>query len=99
MSEFFYFSGKAKRQEYWGVIVVTLLLTVFPATILMANPTPSSALFFIASMLMIGWVQVATTVRRLRDAGLSLFWILSLLIPYVGWIAFIVFGVVESETE
>ena len=48
---------------------------------------------FIAAL----WALLAVTVKRLRDAGLSTWWTLAILVPYVGTIATIVFGFIGSK--
>ena len=47
---------------------------------------------FIAAL----WATLAVTVKRLRDAGLNTWWLLVVLIPYVGSVATIVFGCLKS---
>jgi uncharacterized membrane protein YhaH (DUF805 family) len=45
------------------------------------------------------WLDLATAVRRCRDAGINPWFVLTILIPYLGWIAVIVFGCIASESK
>lgn len=94
--EIFSFNGNAKRSEYWAVVIgsiVALTLTMF----LLASE--SVLLLFVALGLSIAilWSVVATTVRRLRDAGLHPAWVIIVFIPYVSFIATIVFGCIKTS--
>jgi uncharacterized membrane protein YhaH (DUF805 family) len=96
MKEYFNFNGVAKRQEYWAV----MLLSIFAIIIsLIAMLDPIGMVIAVALLIATIWVGLATTVRRLRDAGLNTWWILAIFVPYVGIIATIVFGVVATDTK
>ena len=43
------------------------------------------------------WAIIAVTVKRSRDVGLNTWWILAVLVPYVGTVATIVFGCLNSK--
>jgi len=94
MKEYFNFEGKAKRQEYWGVII-TVMLVILASTV-MIEAGALGALIGLIVLLASLWVLLATTVRRLRDADLSTFWVLVTLIPYIGTVATIVIGCIGS---
>ena len=116
----FKFSGKAMRQEYWGWLVVTYIIMGIAAYAFILrvdfNPNRDFAanlrvftfLFvFIACQLAI----LATSVRRIRDAGLVLWWAPTTLAPLLfmsntlaqGWaptlffVPLIVFGFLPSN--
>ena len=97
MKEYFNFNGKAKRQEYWAVIVLSIV--AYAAGFIVLEGGGLGAL--IAIVLFVGafWAMLAVTVKRLRDAGLSVWWILAILVPYVGTVATIVFGCIGSTKE
>ena len=38
------------------------------------------------------WVQLATVARRCRDAGITAWWCLATFVPWVSYVALIVFG-------
>ena len=96
MKEYFEFNGTAKRQEYWAVIVVSILASVVGLVVLEGSGG-LGALVALALFVAILWAVIAVTVKRLRDAGLNVWWILVTLIPYVGTIATIVFGIIGSK--
>ena len=64
MKNYFDFKGVAKRQEYWAVIVASFV--GFMIGIVITESIPLVALVVLVAAL---WVYLATTVRRLRDAG------------------------------
>jgi uncharacterized membrane protein YhaH (DUF805 family) len=45
------------------------------------------------------WVVLAVNVKRLRDVGLNTWWVLVVLVPYVGTVATIVFGCLRSVEQ
>jgi len=99
MQQYLTFSGTSKRQEYWAVVLITLLIIFVGLTFVEAGA--STAITGIVLIGLIGscWALAATTVRRLRDAGLSVWWIILIFIPYVSFVAHIVFGVIATKPE
>lgn len=96
----FGFEGVAKRQEYWAVQIVAFVYVV-AALIIVGNPflTDLTALLVLFGFIATVWALLATTVRRLRDAGISLWWMLVYLIPYVSTVAAIAFGCIKTKEE
>ncbi len=82
------FSGRAGRSEYWWfclflLLVLALLVAgIVLASALIGTRVPYGALVVLLVPLSLAWVSAQ--VRRLRDAGLSLWWTLLNLIPCVG---------------
>lgn len=95
MKEYFDFKGVAKRQEYWAVIIISILATAV-AFVILEGSGALGALVALVLFVAVLWAVIATTVRRLRDAGLNVWWILATLIPYIGTIATIAFGCIGS---
>ena len=95
MKDYFKFDGTAKRQEYWAVIVLSIVAYAVGFIVLEGGGLGA----LIALVLFVGafWAMLAVTVKRLRDAGLNTWWILAILIPYVGTIASIAFGIIGSK--
>lgn len=97
--------GTATRSEYWGVYlstwlilaVVTLLFFLLTLTG-MAGIVIGSTLMVITAMLLT-WAMIATSIRRCRDAGINPWFTLSFLVPYINFIAFIVFGVLNTDKD
>ena len=95
MKEYFKFDGTAKRQEYWAVILLSVVAYVAGFIVLESGALGAllALVIFVAAL----WATIAVTVKRLRDAGLNTWWILAVLVPYVGTVASIVFGIIGSK--
>lgn len=95
MKQYFEFKGTAKRQEYWAVIILSILAMIV-GFVAIEDFSLIANVFGLVLLVGAFWVILATTVRRLRDAGLNVWWILVTLIPYIGTIATIAFGCIGS---
>ena len=95
MKHYFDFNGVTKRQEYWAIILLSFLGMALGMT-LTIDENILSLLIALAVLIGTFWLILATTVRRLRDAGLNTWWILVTLIPYIGTVATIVFGCIPT---
>lgn len=95
MKEYFKFEGTAKRQEYWAVILLSIVAYVVGFIALESGDI--GVLIALVTFIAALWATIAVTVKRLRDAGLNTWWILAILIPYVGTVASIAFGVIGSK--
>lgn len=95
MKEYFNFNGVAKRQEYWAVILLSVVAYVAGFIVLESGALGAllALVIFVAAL----WATIAVTVKRLRDVGLNTWWILAVLVPYVGTVATIVFGCLNSK--
>jgi uncharacterized membrane protein YhaH (DUF805 family) len=96
MKEYFNFNGIAKRQEFWAVHIVAILVLVV-STVLLEGAEVLGALVALIALVATLWAIIAVTVKRLRDAGLNTWWLLAILVPYVGTVATIVFGCIGSK--
>ena len=63
MKNYFDFKGTAKRQEYWAVLIASIVAGIIGIVITETIPLVALVVF-VATL----WVYLATTVRRLRDA-------------------------------
>ena len=97
MKKYFNFNGTTKRQEYWAVYVISMVAVIL--SIIVAELGALGAIITLAMIVAALWAVIATTVRRLRDAGLNLWWVLATLVPYIGTVATIVFGCIGSKEE
>lgn len=95
MQQYFNFNGTAKRQEYWAVLIISIVLLVVGMVLVEGGAV--AALIALGVLVASLWLLVATTVRRLRDAGLNAWWVILIFVPYISLIAHIVFGVVGSK--
>lgn len=105
MTGYFNFKGVAKRQEYWAVIFILFAITFLGGMILQGLMFTGETglylggigliVFFIAAI----WIQFATGARRCRDAGISPWWILLYLLPYVNFVFTIVIGCLKTQEQ
>ena len=99
------FSRLATRQEFWGVHIIGFVLAFVIMMMLTANsagaPMNDAQFIFgvlgLLSLFAILIAQLATTVARIRDAGYSPLWLISIFVPYFGLIAWVVFGCLETK--
>jgi uncharacterized membrane protein YhaH (DUF805 family) len=86
------FTGRATRSEYWYFVLVNIIIYTI--------------LGFLGDMgQILSWVYIVATlvpsiavgVRRLHDTNRSGWWILLVLIPFVGGIVLIVFAALDSD--
>lgn len=97
--------GTATRSEYWGVYLATWLilavvtLLFFVLTLIGTMGIVFGSMIMIASSLLVTWAMIATAIRRCRDAGINPWFTLTFLVPYINFVVFIVFGVLQTEKE
>lgn len=102
---YFDFNGVSTRSEYWAVNIlsyVALIASALVSAVVMMSGllgVISSVMFMIAASLILIWLVFAVTVRRCRDIGINPWFALTLLIPYIAVIPFIVFGCLKSEVK
>lgn len=105
------FSGRAVRKEYWGfalfffVVLIGLSLAGTAIDLALGNlesgdefPVASvalSALFVLASII----PAIAVGIRRQHDIGLSGWFYLVVLVPYVGLLVLVVFALIPSQLQ
>jgi uncharacterized membrane protein YhaH (DUF805 family) len=78
------FTGRACRTEYWLFALFSFMVGLVAAIL---DPTLA-----LVAILGLALPSIAVGVRRLHDANMSgWFWLLCVL-PYLGWVAFIIFG-------
>lgn len=110
----FSYTGRASRKEYWMTVLwdVVSLVVVGIVSVILRIPLglPYAlqdilewisyaliivmTLYVIASFLMF----LALAVRRIHDIGLSGWWVLVGLVPFVGTIVIFIFAVIEGNT-
>ena len=110
MNKYFSFDGLTTRSDYWATLIIIFLASVvfgfiggFSST--RGELTDNSALVFSGLLTMFiglvacGFANLALVARRCRDAGLSPWWTLVMIIPYVSIVASIVFGCIPTENK
>jgi uncharacterized membrane protein YhaH (DUF805 family) len=78
MKQHFNFEGTATRSEYWAMVVIGGLGYIVGTSTLETAPV-----FSLVVMVAVAWYVLATTARRIRDSGYSLWWALALLVPVI----------------
>lgn len=105
------FNGRASRSEYWwwilGVTVVEIVLVALGlglghATSTDRGPTPGAAawpflILLVSVALAVVVPSIAVSVRRLHDSGNSGWLYLLTLIPYLGSVVVVIFGVLGTS--
>jgi uncharacterized membrane protein YhaH (DUF805 family) len=94
LKNYFNFSGRARRKEYWMYNLIYFLLSLIAVVIdtVLGNEIVTTLfllLHFIPSL--------SITFRRLHDSGKSAWWLLLGLIPLVGSIIILVFLCMAGE--
>jgi uncharacterized membrane protein YhaH (DUF805 family) len=101
-SKYVDFSGRARRSEYWWVVlflvIVTLPLSIvdlvlFGELVLDAGIGVLTALFTLAILL----PGLSLSVRRLHDIGMSGWFVLLFLIPFAGSVFGLVIALIDSQ--
>lgn len=85
------FSGRARRSEYWYVVLANVLISL--VTIIPYVGQAVGALYMIAILV----PTLALMVRRLHDLGKDWYYIFLLLIPLVGQIIMLVWFCTDSQ--
>lgn len=95
------FSGRARRSEYWFFVlfnfIVSVVLGFIDGLTGMFNPEVGVGVLGVLYSLFILVPGIAVAVRRMHDTGRSGWWVLINLVPFVGWIIFLVFAVQDSK--
>ncbi len=97
-------SGRSRRKEYW-LFVMFCIAVYFPLGWLEQQPHlilgyDRSGDFPVFKLVFVGYSLLpflCVTVRRLHDTGRSGWWILTLLVPFVGWLVLLYFMVLEGD--
>lgn len=102
------FSGRAPQREYWLFYLGNSLIgTSFYLTAVLASPSmldngePSGvSLFFLLPMVLFSLAVIipslAVSIRRFHDINLSGWWYLAVIIPILGFAAFLVFTLIPG---
>ena len=88
------FTGRSSRPAFWWWYVFTLIAAV--VAVILDLILGTWILYAIVG-LAIFLPNLAVTVRRFHDAGHSGWWVLTFILPIVGFIVWLVFGVTASK--
>jgi uncharacterized membrane protein YhaH (DUF805 family)/cold shock CspA family protein len=102
------FRGRARRKEYCGYVLLYIIAAMVIGTVALfldgsagnldGGETPVVTLGLFGLLVLATFIpSLAVTIRRIHDIGLSgWFWLLGL-IPYIGWLIILVFALVPSQ--
>ena len=94
------FKGRARRKEYWYFIlfntIISFVLSVMEEAAGGLGPEEVVGLLGGIYALAMLIPTLAVSVRRLHDTGRSGWWILIVLIPFIGFIVMLVFMVLDG---
>lgn len=97
------FSGRAQRAEYWYFVLFYILISVVLTVVDDITGTFSTefGMGLLSGLLALALLipSIAVSVRRLHDTGRSGWWLLLVLIPFIGAIVLIIFMVQNSSPD
>lgn len=101
LSQYFDFSGRARRTEYWMFSLISALigigLAIVDSTLGLPGAGEGSGPLNSLYSLAVFIPSLAVSVRRLHDIGRSGWWLLLALIPIIGWIVLLIFHCTDSD--
>jgi uncharacterized membrane protein YhaH (DUF805 family) len=88
------FEGRAARKEFWMFVLCNLIVSI--AVSIIGSIIDFKMLVNLYS-LAVFLPNLAVAARRLHDTGRSAWWLLLCFVPIIGWIALIVFYVLDGQ--
>lgn len=88
------FEGRARRMEFWMFALFNFIIGVVLGVIdnVIGTGGVLGGIYSLAVLV----PGIAVSVRRMHDTGRSGLWVLIALVPFIGWIAFIVLALLDS---
>ena len=103
LKNYFKFSGRARRAEYWYFILFNIIVSIVLGFIDGALGMMDYATGFglLSGLYALGIIipSLAVAVRRLHDTDRSGWWILIMLIPVIGFFIFLYFMIQGSKPD
>ena len=96
----FDFTRNCPRSEFWLVQILGALIALVFLTVMgdAGDRGATGGVWLgLIGVLAIVVAQLATLVSRIRDTGNNVLWLIACFIPYLGLIAWIIFGCLESK--
>lgn len=88
------FSGRARRKEYWFFALFSFMISIIVSMIDIFIGAPVLQIIYGLAVLIPG---LAVSIRRLHDTNRSGWWLLIILVPFVGAIALLAFMSIKGE--
>ncbi len=88
------FNGRARRSEFWYYTLFNLIVSMG-----LGMMDTFTGIGFLSGLyaLVVIIPGIAVAIRRLHDSGKSGWWLLVILVPFVGWVILIYFLVKDSQ--
>ena len=99
LNQYFDFSGRARRKEYWMFTLFSLIISWTLAVLDLIFDTYMFTIVSSIYSLLVIIPSVAVLIRRLHDIGKSGWHIFLIFIPLIGWIWLLVLLCMEGETK
>lgn len=106
---YFKFSGRASRSEFWWFYLASVLVLMVCAVgegVVLALYKEEGGMIYLLLLLLLVMAMlalvipsIAVSVRRLHDTGRSGWWYLLNFVPYIGGIVLFVFFLLPSELD
>lgn len=84
----FSFSGKIDRASFFFINVFILLTALITDKIQFSGLVDTVFLMVVAFGVL--WLYLASLIKRLRDAGINVWWTLLVFVPIANWLLFLV---------
>jgi uncharacterized membrane protein YhaH (DUF805 family) len=97
INQYFDFSGRARRKEYWMFTLFSLIITWTLSILDFVFETYTFSIISSIYALLIFIPSLAVLLRRLHDIGKSGWYFLLIFLPFIGWIWLIVLLCMEGE--
>jgi uncharacterized membrane protein YhaH (DUF805 family) len=98
-NQYFDFSGRARRKEFWIFNLVSLLITWTLQFLDVAFGTFYFSIVASIYSLLVFIPGLAVSIRRLHDIGKSGWYILLVFLPFIGWIWLLILWCMEGESR
>ncbi|WP_439131040.1 DUF805 domain-containing protein [Polaribacter sp.] len=101
LKQYFDFSGRARRKEYWMYLLfhfIFTMATIFLDTLL-ATEMNEVGFFYLIYIVLNIIPGIAVSIRRLHDLGKSGAMLLINLIPFIGPIWFLILTCMEGQSK
>ncbi|MDP5105531.1 MAG: DUF805 domain-containing protein [Polaribacter sp.] len=99
ITQYFDFSGRARRKEYWMFTLISFLISWLLAILDIASGTTIFSIISTIYSVLIFIPSLAVFVRRLHDGGYTGWYFLLFFLPIIGWIWLLVLLCMESEPK
>lgn len=94
----FDYGGRSSRTEYWSFVIASLAI-IFLSLILDALIDWEEPYLMGMVSLLLAFPSVSLGIRRVRDSGLEPYWFALCLVPWIGFLVGVYFGIRPSRVD